>query len=114
MTDDVVLQSIDKANTLNAPKIEYRGDVKLVRAMGGVTANGPFGTLSGVPELWATPDLRLIGTPDMVSQKLKIPALVALAATAATGSPRFQKGDTYAIDNRGVDPRREPGDGRCG
>lgn len=98
LSGDVTLRSADGRGTLTAPKAEYRGDVKLVRAMGGVTASGPFGTLSGVPELWATPDLQLIGTPDMVSQKLKIPALVALAATAATGAARIQN-PNYELTN---------------
>ncbi|RYG24706.1 hypothetical protein EON82_09780 [bacterium] len=94
MTGDVTLRSADGKGTLTSPKAEYRGDVGLVRAMGGVTAKGSFGTLSGVPEVWATPDLKTIGTPDMVSKSLKLPALVALAATAATGSARLQ-GDNY-------------------
>jgi hypothetical protein len=93
MTGNVKLRAVDGKGTMNAPKAEYRGDIGLVRAMGGVTAKGPFGTLSGVPELWATPDLNTIGTPDMVSKKLKVPALVALAATAATGSPKLQNND---------------------
>jgi len=98
LTGDVVLLSSDGTKSLKAPKAQYRGDVGLVRAMGGVTAEGPFGTLSGVPELWATPDLSLIGTPDMVSQKLHIPALIALAATAAPASPVIQKGLDYKIE----------------
>lgn len=96
MRGDVTLRSLDGTQTLKAPEAEYRGDVKLVRAMGGVVATGPFGTLSGVPELWATPDLRLIGTPDMVSKTLKIPALIALAATATVGSTQVQ-GKDYTL-----------------
>lgn len=101
MRDHVWLQSIDKTQTLTADQGEYRGDVKLVRAMGNVVAKGPFGTLSGSPELWATPDLRLIGTPDMVAKKLKLPALATLAATAALGSAQLSKGTDYKFENQG-------------
>lgn len=97
----VVLRSADGTRTMRADKAEYRGDVRLVRVIGNVTAGGPFGTLSGMPELWATPDLRLIGTPDMVSKTLKIPALLALAATATPGSARMQNGEEFRIQNVG-------------
>ena len=98
MRDHVVVQSVDKTQTLTSDDGEYRGDVRIVRAIGHVVATGPFGTLSGSPELWATPDLKLIGTPDMVAKTLKIPALVALAATAAAGKPFFQ-GKDYTLEN---------------
>jgi len=101
MDGKVVVQSVDKTQTLRAPHGEYRGDVGIVRATGGVTATGPFGTLSGTPELWATPDLKLIGTPDMVAKTLKIPALVALAATAAIAPGRLQKGNEIEIPKFG-------------
>ncbi len=101
MRDHVVVQSIDKTQTLTSDQGEYRGDTKLVRAMGHVVATGPFGTLSGSPELWATPDLKLIGTPDMVAKTLKIPALLALAATAAVGSAQLVKGTDYKFENQG-------------
>ena len=97
MRGDVVLRSSDGRQTLKSPAAQYRGDVKLLRATGGVVATGPFGTLSGVPELWATPDLRLIGTPDMVSKTLKLPALLALAATATTGTAKVQSGNDYTL-----------------
>ena len=98
---DVVFRSQDETQTLKAPRGEYRNDERLVRMTGGVVASGTFGTLSGVPELWATPDLRLIGTPDMVAKTLKTPALLALAATATMGSPRLQKGNDYTFKNAG-------------
>ena len=95
--DDVVLRTIDGKQTLKAAHGEYRSAEKLVRMMGGVTANGTFGTLSGVPELWATPDLKLVGTPAMFAQKFKTPALLALAATAATGVARLQNAPAYTL-----------------
>ena len=101
VTGGVQLRSADGKTTIKAPAAQYRGDVKLLRATGGVTASGPFGTLSGVPELWATPDLRLIGTPDMVLQKLKLPALAALAAAAPAASASLQQGRDYALDYKG-------------
>lgn len=98
LTGHVVVTATDGKQSIQAPRAEYHGDVEFVRAMGGVTAEGPFGTLSGVPELWATPDFRIIGTPDMVSQTLKIPSLIALAATAAQAAPIVQKGVDYKLD----------------
>lgn len=106
MKGNVVLRSKDGTQTLKAAQGEYRGDVRLVRAMGGVTASGPFGTLSGVPELWATPDLRLIGTPDMVGKTLKLPALAALAAAGGTGSARMQ-GRNYSLVAPGASVKAE-------
>ena len=94
---NVVLQTIDRKQTLKAPHGEYRSVEKLVRMTGGVTASGTFGTLSGVPELWATPDLKLVGTPAMFAQKLKVPALITLAATAATGVARLQNAPAYTL-----------------
>ncbi len=98
LTGDVVLKSSDGMKSLKAPQAEYHGDLGYVRAMGGVTAEGPFGTLSGVSELWATPDLSLIGTPDMVSQILHIPALLALASQAPQGSP-FLQGRDFKLED---------------
>lgn len=99
LRNHVLLKSKDGKHTLSGKTGEYRGDLGLVRLKDDVVATAPFGTLSGVPELWATPDLHLIGTPDMVSPKLKTPAVLALAATAAVASARLQNGRDFTFEN---------------
>lgn len=51
--------------TLYADEVRYDARDKIVRAIGNVRVESDLGTLSPVKELWATPDLKTFGTPDM-------------------------------------------------
>ncbi len=60
----VKLVSKKPAATLTCERVEYHSDQKLIKAKGNVRVEGPWGSAAG-NEVWATPDLKQIGTPDM-------------------------------------------------
>lgn len=51
--------------TLYADEVRYDAHEKIVKATGNVRVESQMGTLSPMKELWATPDLKTFGTPDM-------------------------------------------------
>ncbi|MEZ0325585.1 MAG: LPS export ABC transporter periplasmic protein LptC [Fimbriimonas sp.] len=52
-------------STLTCDRIRYEAGKKLVKALGNVRIVGPSGTVSGLEEVWTTPDLKVVSTPDM-------------------------------------------------
>jgi hypothetical protein len=58
------LREIRKA-TLTCDKLEWHGKEKYVVATGNVKVLGTYGALTGLNEVWATPDLKTIASPSM-------------------------------------------------
>jgi hypothetical protein len=60
------VQLISKADqiVLTCDKVEWLVKEKIVKATGHVKAVGNFGSVGVADELWATPDLKVIATPD--------------------------------------------------
>jgi hypothetical protein len=60
----VRLISVDPKMTLTCDKLRYEAGNKLVKAQGNVRIVGEGGTVSGLQEIWTTPELNLVATPD--------------------------------------------------
>lgn len=62
-----------KSNTpaaeLTCDQIVYDAEKKVIRALGHVKVTGEIGTIGTLSEVWATPDLNRIATPDMFDAK---------------------------------------------
>lgn len=56
--------AVDPKAVLTAERIVYQGDRQLIEASGGVEVDAGSYRLGPVPTIWATPDLRTVGTPD--------------------------------------------------
>ncbi|MEZ0326108.1 MAG: LPS export ABC transporter periplasmic protein LptC [Fimbriimonas sp.] len=57
--------SKEMKTTMTCDKIRYDAGKQLIRALGNVRIAGPSGTVSGLQEIWTTPDLKVVATPDM-------------------------------------------------
>jgi LPS export ABC transporter protein LptC len=57
--------SKDMKMTLTCDRIRYDAKTEFVQALGKVKIHGPSGTVTGLEEVWATPDMKEFGTPDM-------------------------------------------------
>ncbi len=55
----------DPKGTLTCDRLEYDGQAKILKAKGAVTYDGANGILGPLPELWATPDLKEISSPEL-------------------------------------------------
>lgn len=65
----VVVSLTDKA-TLRCDHIHYASKgQQIVQATGNVRVDGEWGTVSGLQEVWATPDLKVFGTPDLFQKR---------------------------------------------
>lgn len=67
---EVLVFSKEFAAKLACQRLEWDAKKNVVKAMGGVVLTGTNGqgAVGPVPELWATPDLHLVATPDMFKQ----------------------------------------------
>lgn len=67
---DVLVFSKEFAAKLACRRLEWDAKKNVVKAMGAVVVTGTKGqgTVGPVPELWATPDLRIVATPDLFQQ----------------------------------------------
>ncbi|MFI5387404.1 MAG: LPS export ABC transporter periplasmic protein LptC [Fimbriimonadales bacterium] len=65
LTGHVVVISNREKATITCDRVEYHGDEKIVKAFGNVQVQGTYGMLSGLNEIWATPDLNYKATPGM-------------------------------------------------
>lgn len=61
---NVRVESKGQKAVLSCDKAEWHAAKRLIKAFGHVRIAGPAGTLSGLSEVWAKPDLKIIGTPD--------------------------------------------------
>jgi hypothetical protein len=53
--------------TLSCREVLYDAKLKILKAKGGVTVDGEGGTIV-TDELWAAPDLSVVGTPDLYNK----------------------------------------------
>ena len=66
----VTVFSIPNRATLRCDKLHYTSKGKpLIQATGNVEVDGAFGTVRGLQEVWATPDLKTFGTPDLFQER---------------------------------------------
>ena len=70
MSGQVVLRSLLNNAVLRCDRVEYssKGE-QIVKASGNVQVQGEWGTVSGLQEVWSTPDLKTFGTPDLFKKK---------------------------------------------
>ncbi len=70
MSGRVVLRSLPNNAILRCDHVEYssKGD-RIVKASGNVQVQGEWGTVSGLQEVWSTPDLKTFGTPDVFQKQ---------------------------------------------
>ena len=61
----VKLVSLGYGEVLTCDEVVYDGTKKIAKAKGHVRAAGKMGSVTGPDELWATPDLKRIATPDL-------------------------------------------------
>jgi hypothetical protein len=67
---NVVVVSLTQDATLRCDHIHYASKgQELVQAVGNVSVVGKWGTVSGLQEVWATPDLKVFGTPDLFQKR---------------------------------------------
>jgi hypothetical protein len=66
----VVVISIAHNTTMRCDHIYYasKGE-QIVKATGNVSVDGQWGTVGGLKEVWATPDLKTFGTPDLFQKQ---------------------------------------------
>ena len=66
----VVVVSFTHNATMHCDHVHYqtKGN-QIVQATGNVRVDGEFGNVTGLQEVWATPDLKVFGTPDLFKQK---------------------------------------------
>jgi hypothetical protein len=55
--------------TLTCDEIEWDADAQIVKARGNVSIEGAVGSMGPVSELWASPDLKRVATPDLFSSE---------------------------------------------
>lgn len=66
----VVVVSLTHNATLRCDHVHYKSKGnEIVQATGNVRVDGEWGTVTGLQEVWATPDLKVFGTPDLFKQK---------------------------------------------
>jgi hypothetical protein len=66
----VVVVSLTRDATLHCDHVHYASKGKeIVKATGHVRVEGKWGEVSGLNELWATPDLKVFGTPDLFQNR---------------------------------------------
>jgi len=69
LNGSVQVTSKDPAITLTCDRMVYDGKTKIIKAIGNVRVMGTMSTEDTIKELWATPDLKKIATPDMFYQQ---------------------------------------------
>jgi hypothetical protein len=64
---EVHVHSITRSADLYCDRLVYDAKAKQIRADGHVRVVSHVGTIGPVPQLWATPDLKMVATPRMFS-----------------------------------------------
>ena len=65
----VKLVTKDPTATLECDRMVYDGKLKIVKAYGHVRISGTSNTEGTIDELWATPDLKKLASPDLFYQQ---------------------------------------------
>ena len=63
----VLVESKEHEATLSCEEMVYDAKLKVIKAGGGVKVTGDAGTIQTL-EVWASPDLNIVATPDMFKQ----------------------------------------------
>jgi len=71
LTDHVRVSGREQKGVLECDKLVYYGNQKFFKATGHVRVLGTMNTVGTLEEVWATPDLKKIATPDMFNQPMK-------------------------------------------
>lgn len=61
----VTVDAKERQTTLTCDRLEWYAKEKLMKAFGHVEVSGTLGQLSGLNEVWASPELKTIATPNM-------------------------------------------------
>ena len=51
--------------TLTCDRMTYNAESKIIKALGHVVVDGPSGRITGLEEVWTTPELTVVASPDM-------------------------------------------------
>lgn len=79
--------STDRKMTLEAHRVEWMADRKLLQCIGNVIVSGETGTYGPSNLLWASPSLQMVGTPDRFSKDIEMKKyLASLALPAAVAA----------------------------
>lgn len=69
LTGQVRVVARDGGSRLECETLEWRGSEKIVVARGGVRVTHRDWSMGPAPELWASPELKRVGTPDAFSKE---------------------------------------------
>lgn len=62
---NVKMTSLDPAVTLTCDRVFYDAKRKVIKAFGNVKVTSRMGTIGTLTELWTTPDLKVVATPNL-------------------------------------------------
>ncbi|MFZ4506375.1 MAG: LPS export ABC transporter periplasmic protein LptC [Fimbriimonas sp.] len=65
LSGQVTVVSVDPVATLRCNQLAWNPQSKTLQASGGVTIEGAWGTYQPGGDIWASPDLSKIATPDL-------------------------------------------------
>jgi lipopolysaccharide assembly outer membrane protein LptD (OstA) len=68
VTGNITMISKEQGVTINCDKVEWLAKEKIVKASGNVRIHGTYGEMSGLNEVWASPDFKHVATPGMFKQ----------------------------------------------
>ncbi len=83
LTNNVQIVGLKQKTTLTCDKLVYYGNQKFFKAQGHVRILGTMNMVGTLEEVWATPDLKKIASPDMFNQPMKS-ALLASGVLASS------------------------------
>lgn len=85
ITGGVRATSAEQGTDVLCDRLEWHAIEKIARAFGNVRAHGSYGTLIGLNEAWASPDLQEIATPSLLQADMKKTlALTGIALSTAS------------------------------
>ena len=104
-----MIESHDPNLTLKCEKLDYSGNEKILRAHKKVQVLGTIETVGTIEEIWATPDLKTIATPDMFpnSTRQLASALALVGSVAAAQVWTDHKGLTFTAKSWSYDQTKE-------
>lgn len=86
--------------TLNCEKMSFAEEDRIIKFSGGVHLNGQGFSLGEFDELWSTPDLMVISTPELFGDEARKAALTGVrhngtSPETALGTPRTVKNGSH-------------------
>jgi hypothetical protein len=70
LREEVTLTANESGIKLTCDELVYEAKKELIKAKGNVRIEGKMGVISGVNEIWTTPELKTVATPDMWGEKV--------------------------------------------